>query len=486
MEDRLASKDIFDRRFFGECTVSVPGGKIWKEYLGGTASKIVCPCPHCREHVCPEREHLRGWQEAETELAAIRLSHFCCPACGQALSDANRRSMNLQATLIHRGQTIDREGVIHGDPPETLTLGFRWNAFNNMFWSAGAIGWKEWKALRAEDPEAAEKELVQFYWVTPYESPDIETLKFDVDAVQKRWGTEFKGTVPAGAKNLTIGVDLHKRLGWYVVIAWLPEGCGHIVDYGTFDIRSDDFGEQRAFQIALRDFGDRCLAGWSWAGHEEKFVPDEIWFDCRYQGQGKGRPVGDQVVYAFCREAGPRFRPCLGFGASQRGAVPYTAPKQKDKKCKYIGEQYHFDWEAEAGVHVAKINSDFWKTQLKECLSIPARDEQGKANPGAITLFASTDRNEHITFAKHIDAEGPERQFSENSGNSIVWRTKSRQNHLGDAAYLAKAAGHKVGVRVVRTRQIAAIATSPRPPAAPKKSIRPDGRPFLITNRRPL
>ena len=68
----------------GEVLVKLKSGS------GGTASRIMCPCPYCKEYACPEREHLLGWREAEDELAAIEKSYFCCPACGHALTSDDR------------------------------------------------------------------------------------------------------------------------------------------------------------------------------------------------------------------------------------------------------------------------------------------------------------------------------------------------------------------------------------------------------------
>ena len=52
------------KRVFLECTASRPGATIWSEYLGGTHSKVILPCPHCDAWVTPERDHLVGWHDA--------------------------------------------------------------------------------------------------------------------------------------------------------------------------------------------------------------------------------------------------------------------------------------------------------------------------------------------------------------------------------------------------------------------------------------
>ena len=120
-----------ERRLILECTVSVEIGRIWTTYQSGTASRIACPCPYCEEYVTIERQHLRGWQEADSAKEAHRLAYYACPNCGDRLTEADRHKMNRSAKLVHRGQSIDRFGNITGDLPDTDTLGFRWNCFNN-------------------------------------------------------------------------------------------------------------------------------------------------------------------------------------------------------------------------------------------------------------------------------------------------------------------------------------------------------------------
>jgi hypothetical protein len=174
---------------------------------------------------------------------------------------------------------------------------------------------------------------------------------------------------------------------------------------------------------------------------------------------------------------------------TQSGAVQYRQPAKKDKTTKLIGEQYHLDWETVPAVHVVKINSDFWKTQFQECLSIPAVDANGQPTAGAITLYAASN-TEHITYAKQVGAEKPVKEFKPGVGDIVVWKRESRANHYGDASYLAKCAGHFCGVRVVRTDRVTKKAIDAKewfqkPTSSPSVSrFRPDGRPYMITDRR--
>jgi phage terminase large subunit GpA-like protein len=62
------------KRIYMECTVSTEQGRTWQEYTQGTQSRIVLPCPHCKAWVSPEREHLTGWQGADSQAAARQVS----------------------------------------------------------------------------------------------------------------------------------------------------------------------------------------------------------------------------------------------------------------------------------------------------------------------------------------------------------------------------------------------------------------------------
>jgi len=267
IENRTDSYREELRRCHLECTVSIPEGRIWKEYNAGTASRIACPCPHCRDWVTPEREHLLGWQEADTKHAAHRMSHFACPACAERLTQADRREMNLRAVVLHRGQSIDEHGSIIGDPPETNTLGFRWNAFNNLFWTPGEVGAKEWAARQATSgEEASEKELSQFYWAVPYTSPDFDATPLDARQVRRRFADRryIRGVVPEDSQHLALAIDCGKRFCTWMLAACRPGCRGHIADYGTFEVPSRDQDVTTALLAALRNFRDDVvLEGWA-------------------------------------------------------------------------------------------------------------------------------------------------------------------------------------------------------------------------------
>jgi hypothetical protein len=115
----------------------------------------------------PEREHLTGWEGAESQAAARSAGAFSCPACGEIWNNDDRVDANLRAKLVQGDQTIDASGAVQGEPPPGDTLGFRWSAVNNLFVSPGELAADEWRASRASDEENAEREMRQFVWSVP-------------------------------------------------------------------------------------------------------------------------------------------------------------------------------------------------------------------------------------------------------------------------------------------------------------------------------
>ena len=98
------------RRVYMECTVSTERGWTWQEYTSGSRSRIVLPCPACNGWVAPEREHLTGWQGAETLEAAREGGAFACPSCGSVWDAEQRSAANRGGRLLHEGRASSRRG----------------------------------------------------------------------------------------------------------------------------------------------------------------------------------------------------------------------------------------------------------------------------------------------------------------------------------------------------------------------------------------
>ena len=205
IEARTRGYDESKRRCYMECTASFPEGKIWAEYSQSTKSRLVRPCPYCHAWVCPEREHLKGWQDAVDEEDAREKSAWHCPECDCAWTQADREEGWEQLRLVHDGQEVTPEGEVVGKPPRVRTLGFRWGAVDNPFTTAGTCGFEEWKGAKSKDRENSEKKILQFTNARPYEAPDTIVEELDLEDIESKEIQYKRGIVPPNCIGLGLG-----------------------------------------------------------------------------------------------------------------------------------------------------------------------------------------------------------------------------------------------------------------------------------------
>lgn len=449
------------KRIYMECTVSIDTGRTWREYTGSTQSKIAVLCPHCHEWITPERENLVGWQDAESQVEAFEESQYSCPgeSCGAIFSEAQRIEMNRNAVLLHKGQSIVG-GEIHGTPPQSSTLGFRWNAFNNLFLSAGDVGQDEWDAARDPDEDNAEREMRQFVWALPHEPSAQAEQPVDIDSVLRRVSPTTRASIPPEVVALSAALDCGKYLHHWVVLGWFEDGSSRVIDYGRIEVPGRDMPVEKAVQIGLWEWSEIAAKGFPGASG---LIPIQMTFiDSSWE---------TQAIYDSCRQLGPRFKPTKGFGYSETQGGRYRRPTKKEGDIRYIGDQYHIKRMKEHRIELVEIDADFWKTWIHGRLTCPMNEA------GAMLLFRA-DPKDHLSFAKHVTAEEQQTKFEPGKGERIVWVRKRKNNHWFDALYLAAAAGHFLGVRLLE-----------EPTEQPVQSrtqvniTRPDGRSFFVTNR---
>lgn len=460
-----------DKRFIlYECTVSFEDGPIWQLVnFKGSASQIMMPCPKCKKYVRPDREDLKGWQDAKSEIEAEKLTAWHCPECNKPWTERQRREANLKAKLVHRGQKIDKRGRIRGPLPETRTLGFRFSAVNNMFLPAADVGVDCWYARENPDEIDAEKKLTQFVFALPYKAPGFEKFKMDREQIEQRKLAYPKGSVPKSSKWITLGVDVGKFRCHWVAIAWLlgkEVRTGLVIDYGTIEmaiyqgeekITANDVGFDQVFDVAMADWLKRVNHGW--LGHEGELIPfDALWIDSRWQGEDD-----DDVIYDAIREwADPRILPVMGHGKNNYRNSPYRAPRVNPKTgamgrtATKLGHYYHIDFVPEIMMQRAHVNADAWKLITQQRITT----EPDK--PGALLLFESKNPREHQTIVKHWESETRERSFEPEKGVTEKWIVKREANHYLDATAYACAAGHHVGFRVSESHRKARTARPTR------------------------
>lgn len=411
-------------RHFFECTVSTDKGYTWREYQAGTASRIVCPCPHCDAGVSPERDDLIGWQDAQTESEAGRKAAFACSSCGGLWTESQRREMNRLGILVHRGQEYI-DGQIVGNAPDTYTLGFRWNAFNNLFWSTAYIGEGEWKAAQGSQngEESTENTTrLQYVWAMPITGETVEKVPLTRGIVRGsatgyagRCNGLPMGVVPVGTGKLTCMIDVHKRMLRWMIVAHL-ESSKHVVGYGEHPTdRPDVVGEDQAVFDALVELVPIIMASAD---------IDVGMIDAGYQP--------DAVYRAVKIMDGP--------WVASHGASKFVMPTVTTRtKVRNRHDEHWYYSRPESGRKAVQMDSDYFKHLVHSSLMIRPLTDEGEPAPGAITLYGE-DPREHDNFAAEVLAETWVRTFESRKGRvGKVWRSEwvktSKQNHCLDLLY---------------------------------------------------
>jgi len=453
-----------DAVLFFECTVSTEEAYTWRNYNAGTASRIVHPCVSCGCWVSPEREHLVGWEDAEDEIEAGERGRFSCPECGILYSEDDRKEMNQQAKLVHKGQEITREGEIIGAMPRTLTLGFRWSGFQNLLSSTAKLSREEWRAKHAEDPELANIERRQQAWALPAVNPNIERVPLNVDIIRgsaPKYAGRCNGLprchVPENSV-LTVFIDIGKR-----ALPWAVEAKSNshiqVLDYGFFQTElADVIEEETAIRDALIQLTQQI---------ESQYPEMNLGLiDC---GNWRSTILETAAVLS------DKWRPSHGLGEDSQYKHPMSDGHGKiipGDGCRL------WYWSEDPLGWVVNFNADAMKHRVHGGFQIRPLTKDGLHSRGSVTLFGSNP-GDHTDYAKQITAEEFIREFVDGKGIVSKWHKRNKNNHMLDCAV-----GNAVARLIVKNwqheeaQQAQAETTEPGTPLTA-----PDGRAFFVGNR---
>lgn len=461
------------RRVFAECTVTTDSAFVWDTYKKKSSeSVIVSQCRGCGEWVRFERHHLVGWQEGQTQIESGRLARWTCEKCGILLDEADRQEAVSRSKLIHKGQTINGDGEISGPIPETRTLGFRWNAWDNrLAWTTSFIAETEFAASKAKDQDAAGIMLGQFYWALPRESDAVDQYPLELDDVRQRRDEQWiRGLVPADSQFVTMGLDIGKHNLHWTLIAARPNDWHHVVDYGIAEVSQS---EDTSFAIrkALQAVASKVGQGWPVSGCDAVVVPEQVFVDSGW---------GDyaDLIYIACRDMGIRYRAIKGYGFGQGrnfGDTNYTSPDGKTKKVMLIGGGWHIAALEDKEFEIVHLDANYWKTRCHSGLSCKMGEN------GALTI-CSDGSEDRTKYDRHLLSEKPmlRQELVEGKGWQMrhVWVRQSKVNHWFDSTCYGLAAAD-----FVRTVRAARAANSQGVQVESREFAMPDGTPFFVGAR---
>ena len=365
--------------------------------------------------------------------------------------------MNQNAVLLHLGQKMV-DGEIVGDVPDVDALGFRYNAFNNLFLNAAEYGASEWLASQLEHESElwinAEKTICQQQWAIGFVPPNIARSRLSLQAVKQRKSKLVDRIVPRNCIYLVPGVDVGKYKCWYVTLAFCDDGTAHVVAHGAVDT-SLKFGEKipkehEAIAIArtLDEINDMCQTGWAIDGGGIKSA-DLVLTDCGW------RP--DAVFAAISKRDKARFKAVRGRGKTvwheSDPTADYVAPSRLTQVVRefYGDAPMHREYVRRWGQDKIVVDADYAKTQVQDCFRIQ------KGMPGSITLPNVVPQVVN-TLAKHVCAE-----LKDADGNWV----KRGANHLLDSMGYAWMGGLLMGWNVLDYKHLVPLVA----PVEEKRSL---------------
>ena len=295
---------------------------------------------------------------------------------------------------------------------------------------------------------------------------EVET-EITPGAVQSALSRLGRSEKPDGSR-IFVGIDVGKYSCHWVKIAAHGNASANIIDYGV--ARTHDSVVAMSNPQAIEREILRALLEWR----------DEITADDPPELCFVDSGAYTAAVYEFVRLA---------------GGIPFVAAKGhtsrqmrfegiETKPTSIVYDHCRADFQgAESGVWLYNFDSVYWKRRVHEGFRIGAYDAGGDWADGGLSLWSSGSVMTHKSFSHHICAEMWEEKFIEGKGVVGKWEPKSRANHWLDATAMALAASGVAGFRVLP--QTARRSSSPSTVrTTPGRMTTPDGRPWLVTERK--
>lgn len=267
------------------------------------------------------------------------------------------------------------------------------------------------------------------------------------DLIKRLSGIE-RGTVPTKSSYLTAFIDSSDQVLWWMVVAWLPDFTGWIVDYGTWP----DQGSDQFYKENLHFTISQQLPGKSW---EEAFAHahnklDEFLLTRDWRDEaGDSRTIdlllkdwsdGDhkkriepQVMASPNRT---RIRPSKGF-APKPGKKPvhlYGGPRDRHTRSHWVERR------SETPAHI-QYDAGVFKTQT-------ARRLQTTVGAPSCLLMPGTDESSLLLLAEHLTSEQSKSLVYDGSPGSVWEQIPGRDNDWWDTLVGNTAAAAVLGCSI--------------------------------------
>ena len=271
-----------------------------------------------------------------------------------------------------------------------------------------------------------------------------------VDQVLAKISGHKRGEVPAACTKLTMFIDIHDRLLYYMVCAWTEDFSGQIVEYGTLPKQNRSFftkdnaphtlgqmfpgrGVDGAIHAGLEKLVTEYLAKeWSRGGALMRL--DRLLVDSGY----KPGMVAD--VKRRCGGSVMMLSKGVGIQATRRPFFAYTK-----RPGETIGDHWYMpNVRKTAQFQHVLIDTNFWKSFVHDGLAAAPADR------GCIGIYGTT-KTDHGLLAEHLARSERWVEVSGPYGTVRQWSPlpTGPDNHWFDCLVGCAAAASMCGIRTV-------------------------------------
>jgi len=363
-------------------------------------------CPLCGNWFVPEfYKHFKWPKEAElrdlNEIEIHSLAWLECPFCLGKITDAMHFDI---VTKKKRWKDLDPDFSI-------AECGFRVPSYltpNKNFSSVAA------EYLKSQNKPQELDDFNNSVLAKPVEPASARTSA-EIDYSKLRGGYYCeKNDMPEDVFALTAGVDVSKKIIWFMLIGWATNNRKFVIkSEGVLRGKGAD-----SLEIAMDKVTDMC---------KMDFRYKRINFKPRFCGGLIDSGYDTQQVYDYCLK-NPLWRPSKGVDQQKQVFVPSVVDKDKNFS-KY------------KDLPLILLNTGMLHSSLHEYLNTA---------PGERHSITFAEDAPKVLF-EHLAAEEQREEFSKNGRSIFRWgKLKHRDDHLRDAGLNAIAAGMLLELNDIR------------------------------------
>lgn len=304
---------------------------------------------------------------------------------------------------------------------------------------------------------------LMFY--TEYQNDPLAALQDETDRISaEEIALKLTGykrfEIPEGCQYVTGFIDVHKRILYYVLIAWQPDYTGFIIDYGTWPKPIHAHFTERTARPTMEEVVKKSKPNANSDAalfHGLGMLTDQLMTLPLKRVDGAIMPIDllpidgrykTHTVRRFCASVaskyGGRVIPCFGrkIGADQ---TPLSRCKPRQ------GEHIGLEWTIPpvSGELIREVQHDtwFWKTFFHSRLATPFGDT------GSLGLFGELSHGrpsvDHSLFARHLDSQYSQEVTIKRTVNQWLLRPGETQDHWFDTSVGATMAASMKGAEIL-------------------------------------